>query len=82
MTEQELKRLADLITSNNIYGIKEALTSDEAALYLGISKAYLYKLTMNRQIPYYKPIGKMIYFKREELKSWVFKNRIYGLRDI
>ena len=41
---------------------KTMLTSDEAARYMGISKTYLYKLTMLRKIPYYKPMGKMCYF--------------------
>lgn len=55
---------------------KEVLTSDEAAQYMGISKSYLYKLTMRQQIPHFKPRGKMCYFNRTELEQWLQSNRI------
>ena len=49
---------------------KNLLTSDEAARFLGISKSYLYKLTMQRRIPHYKPCGKLNYFDLGELEEW------------
>ena len=63
---EELKQVADLISANIINCSKEVLTSDEAARYLGISKSYLYKLTL----------GKMCYFNREELEQWLQTNRV------
>ena len=71
-----MKDLADLVTANTIFCTKEVLTSDEAARYLGMSKSYLYKLTMRRQIPHFKPMGKMCYFNRLELESWLQSNRV------
>ena len=70
------KQVADLITANTIFCTKEVLTSDEAAQYMGISKSYLYKLTMRQQIPHYKPMGKMCYFNRAELEQWLQSNRV------
>ena len=56
---------------------KEVLTCGEAALYLGVSKSCVYKLTMSNQIPYYKsPSGKMNYFNRKELEAWMQSCRI------
>jgi len=55
---EDLKKVADLITANTIFCTKEVLTSDEAARYMGVSKSYLYKLTMRQQIPHFKPMGK------------------------
>lgn len=75
MTE-DLKQVADLITANIINVTKEVLTSNEAASYMGVSKSYLYKLTMERQIPHYKPMGKMMYFNRLELEQWLQSNRV------
>ena len=46
----EEKKLADFITANIINCTKEVLTSEEVARYMGISKSYLYKLTMRKQI--------------------------------
>lgn len=48
---EELKQVADIVTANTIFCTKEVLTSDEAAKYMGVSKSYLYKLTMRQQIP-------------------------------
>ena len=73
---EELRELADLITANIISTTKEVLTSDEAAKYMGVSKSYLYKLTMQQKIPHYKPLGKMCYFNRQELEQWLQSNRI------
>lgn len=73
---KEAEELADLITASTILCNKEVLTSDEVAKYMNISKSYLYKLTMNREIPHYKPMGKMCYFNRLELEQWLQSNRI------
>lgn len=76
MTTEEEKKVADLITANVISCTKEVLTSDETAKYMGISKSYLYKLTMRNEIPHFKPMGKMCYFNRLELEQWLQRNRI------
>ncbi len=74
--------MADQVTANTIFCTKEVLTSDEAAKYMGISKSYLYKLTMRQQIPHYKPLGKMCYFNRAELEQWLQSNRVATNEDI
>lgn len=79
---EEIKQVLDLITANTIYCTKEVLTSNEAAKYLGISKSYLYKLTMGQKIPHYKPMGKMCYFNRLELEKWLQGNRISTEEEI
>ena len=61
---------------------KEVLTSDEAAAYLGMSKSHLYKLTMSRQIPHYKPQGKRCYFNRAELLEWVQQGRVATVDEL
>ena len=76
MSKEELSQITDLVTDNTLFCTKEVLTSDEAARYMGISKSYLYKLTMRQQIPHYKPMGKMCYFNRAELENWLQNNRI------
>ncbi len=74
--------IAELVTANTIYTTKEVLTSDEAAQYMGISKSYLYKLTMRGEIPHYKPMGKMCYFNRAELEEWLQSNRVATATEI
>ena len=48
MTQEEIMEIANEVTNNIIFCTKEVLTSDEAAAYMGISKSYLYKLTMKQ----------------------------------
>ena len=43
-------------------------------MYIGVSDSMLYKLTANKEIPHYKPRGKMIYFAKEELDEWLLQN--------
>jgi len=73
---EDLRQVADLITANIIGTQKEVLTSDEAARYMGVSKSCLYKMTCTRQVPHYKPMGKMVYFNRLELEAWLQNNRV------
>lgn len=80
--QEAFQQVADLITANTIFTTKEVLTSDEAAKYMGISKSYLYKLTMKQQIPHYKPMGKICYFNRLELEKWLQSNRIATSTEI
>ena len=56
---------------------KSVLSVDEAALYMGLSVSYLYKLTRTKAVPYYKcKGGKMIYFKKNEIDDWLLYQRI------
>jgi len=54
---------------------KEVMTVTEAAEYLDISESQLYKLTSTNEIPFYKPGGKKLYFRRTELDAWILENR-------
>jgi excisionase family DNA binding protein len=55
---------------------KRVLTFSEACDFTGLSKSYLYKLTASRQVPHFKPNGKMIYFDVKELEAWLLSNPI------
>lgn len=56
------------------------LTLDQAAHFLGVSKATLYKYTAERRMPHYKPTGRRIYFKGDELEKWITDNPISNNR--
>lgn len=60
----------------DIYLSKEFLSVEEAAKYLGFSQSQIYRLTSDKQIAYYKPGGKAIFFRIEDLNDWVRQNRI------
>ena len=75
MGKEEMQQVVDNVVDKTLFCTKEVLTSDEAARYMGISRSYLYKLTMRKEIPHYKPMGKVVYFNRAELEQWLQSNR-------
>jgi excisionase family DNA binding protein len=46
-----------------------------AATFTGYSPKYLYRLVHERRIPFYKPQGGRVLFKREELEAFIYRNR-------
>lgn len=73
---EPMESLLDRVTllENNIYTTKRVFTFQEACMYIGVSESLLYKLTANKEIPHYKPRGKMLYFAKEELDEWLLQN--------
>ena len=55
---------------------KDFMNAAEAANYLSMTKGLLYKLTSTHRIPFYKPMGKRIFFKASELDEWVNAGRV------
>ncbi len=70
--ENLLNRIS--LLENNIYTTKRVFTFQEACMYIGVSESMLYKLTSAKEIPHYKPRGKMLYFAKEELDEWLLQN--------
>ena len=64
------------------YTIKEYLTIDDVAKYLGVTKSMVYKLTSSKQITVYKPTGKGIYIRREDLMKWIKRNPVLSNEDL
>jgi len=50
---------------------KNVFSFDEAVEYTHYKRSYLYKLTADKVVPCYKPTGKMLYFRREELEDFL-----------
>lgn|SRR5690606_4366108 len=61
---------------------KEILTLEEAADFLSLSKSAIYKLTSKKEIPYYNPGGKKIFFKRIELENWVLTSKSVSVDEV
>lgn len=70
----KLNKIERLLESHNL-SQKEVLTFNEGCNYCGFMPSHMYKLTSLNTIPYYKPNGKMIFFRRSELDGWLLRNR-------
>lgn len=81
-TQEELARLVESVVRKTLLDVRPEpqaaspalLTIKEAASFLDLAVPTLYKLTSNREIPFFKR-GKRVYFRREELLKWVENGR-------
>lgn len=55
---------------------KTILNFNEAAEYLSVTKGFLYKLTSTHRVPFYKPCGKKVFFRKSELDKWLEAGRV------
>ncbi|KWW44230.1 excisionase [Vibrio cholerae] len=75
MTENQLAEIFENIRSLKV------MTINECAQYTGLSVSYLYKLTHRKLIPFFKPMGKRLYFKRAEIDQWLMRNKQGGIYE-
>lgn len=61
---------------------KEIMSVNDLVEMLQLSKSAIYKLTFNRIIPFYKPAGKMMYFKRSEIMEWINRGRVEPANEV
>jgi len=58
-----------MIVKNNLLSIW--LSPDQLEAEYGIPKSTQAKLRMNKKIPFYKPMARMIRYKRAEIDQWI-----------
>lgn len=75
-SKNDMEEKINQILAYSLLVAKNVLTLEDVALLTGLSKSYLYKLTCAKQIPYYRPNGKQIYFDRGEVEAWMKQNRV------
>lgn len=80
-TALNLQRRVDTLEQSPDLG-KDVFNSEEAALFLGMTRSQLYKLTYQRAIPFYKPTGKLVIFLRQELIEWVKSSRVATTTEV
>lgn len=69
---RKLERIEAIATLNT----KNVLDVNEVALFTGLSKSHIYKLTCYNEIPHYKPNGKNVFFDKAEIEAWMKRNRV------
>jgi len=60
----------------------EVLTVEALCNLTGWSKGNIYKKTSKGLLPYYKPNGKTIYFKKSEIEEYLLTNRSKTAKEI
>ena len=75
--QKRVETLEDMLDAG-----KEVLTVEEAAKFMGMARSSLYKMTSDQTIPFYRPNGKMIFFEKTDILSWIRKNRVSSREEI
>lgn len=76
--QEILAEIKSLLLSNS----KQVLTFEEFCEYAGISKSHGYKLTCNRDLPFYRPHGKLIYIEKSDIDKFLRQNRVKSVSEI
>jgi excisionase family DNA binding protein len=58
------------------------MTAETAAAFLGFKKGYLYKLVAANKIAYYRPGGKILLFRQEDLEKYAYRNRVASRYEV
>lgn len=75
LLQEEMRSLLKELLPTHSGQTEEVLDIDKACDFLGIAKSTIYRLTSNHAIPFHRPGGKKIYFRRSELVEWLASNR-------
>lgn len=67
-------------TNSNIEDV--ILNTEEACAFLNISKSTIYKLTSSNNIPFYKPNGKNMYFRKIELSEYLLHKKQLSVNEV
>ena len=61
---------------------KPIMSLEQASIFLGMSKSYIYKLTSAGILPHSKPNGKTLFFSRDLLIIWALSNPHRGAEEL
>ena len=61
---------------------KNILTVEDLMDYTGFSQKQIYKLTSTRRIPHYKPSGRKLFFKKDEIDEWITLGKVKTLKEL
>lgn len=87
ITAEELKNIVKEAIREEINNFpteepEKFLSVEEASIYLKTTKSTIYKMTMEKKIPFYKPTGKRVFFKKSELDEWITRSRSKSMHEI
>lgn len=70
---------SNLIEAQN--QLSDFISLNELTVILNCSKSFIYKLTSNKEIPFYKP-SKNILFSKREIFEWINSSRVTPTNEL
>lgn len=82
--EERVDRLEKAVSEkqDSFQKSKRLLTTEEAAVFLGMTVDGLRGLTHRKLISYYKPNGKNMYFEVDELVAWQKRHHFEAIHSV
>lgn len=80
--DAELDKRFSQIETLVLLSAKTMLTVKDVAALTGFKVSYVRKLAEDGRLPYYKPLGKMIFFHKDEIESFLKTNRVPSMDEI
>lgn len=75
ITLETLNDKLDNLSRLTLICSKTVLDFDETLLFTGLSRGYLYRLTSEKKIPFFKK-NRKLYFKKSDLEEWMLERRV------
>ena len=79
--EEVLKELEE-IKKYSLLSAKEMLSVEDLSLLIGMKPSYIHKLVQQKRLPYYKPFGKQIFFKKSEITQLLQDKRVPSVAEL
>lgn len=82
MNEEKIIAAIKEIKGYALLAAKEMLTVEDLALFTGFKPSYIRKMTQEGRLPYYKPFGKQLFYKKSEINALLQGNKVPSIIDI
>lgn len=78
---ERLDKIEQMLTEMRSGHMRETISLEEAVVFTGYKKPYLYRLTSEKKIPHYKN-GRELRFDPVELNAWMKRNKVKSHDEI
>lgn len=82
MSDRELEKKFQELTEVTLLRTKDLLTVKDVANLYGISESAVRKMAQEHTLPYSRPFGKMLYFKKSELNEIFARNYVPSIQSL
>ena len=82
MADSRIIAAIEEVKAYALLAAKEMLTVEDAALLTGFKPSYIRKMAQEGRLPYYKPFGKQIFFKKSEITQLLQDKRVPSVAEL
>ncbi len=82
MDEAKILSAIEEVKTYTLLGVKEMLTVEDVSVLTGFKPSYIRKMTQEGKLPYYKPFGKQLFFKKSEINALLQGNKVPSIAEL